>query len=91
MLPVQPFIALGMGFTQLYFAPIWSVLQTMLPANIVATGSGIMNGFGNFFSGPAPVIIGFLIQITKTYNAGLIYLAVLGLIRGIANLVLAIN
>lgn len=84
-------IALGMGFTQLYFAPIWSVLQTMLPANIVATGSGIMNGFGNFFSGLAPVIIGFLIQITKTYNAGLIYLAVLGLIGSIANLVLAIN
>lgn len=84
-------IALGLGFNQLYFAPIWSVLQTMLPANIVATGSGIMNGFGNFFSGLAPVIIGFLIQITNTYNAGLIYLAVLGLIGSVANFILAKN
>ncbi|NLB87938.1 MAG: MFS transporter [Syntrophomonadaceae bacterium] len=84
-------IAIGLGFNQLYFAPIWAVLQTMLPVNIVATGSGIMNGFGNFFSGLAPVIIGFLIQITNTYNAGLIYLAVLGLIGSVANLILAMN
>ncbi len=84
-------VAAGLGFNQLYFAPIWSVLQTMLPVTLVATGSGIMNGFGNFFSGLAPLIIGVLIQITNTYNAGLIYLAVLGIIGSITTYILAVR
>jgi len=81
-------LALGAGMNQVYYAPSWSLLQNLLPDHLVGTGSGLMNGISNFISGMAPFIIGFLIQITGNYVAGLFYLASLAFIGGIATLLL---
>ncbi|NPV91143.1 MAG: MFS transporter [Firmicutes bacterium] len=82
------FISLAAGFNTFIFAPIWVLLQALMPLRLIGLGSGVMNGISNFVSALAPVIIGGLIQLTSSYAMGLIYLVVLGGAGGIASLYL---
>jgi sugar phosphate permease len=74
----------GMG-TPIYYA----IMQRIVPASIMAAGIGIDNGLANFGAAMAPAAIGFLIATTGTYLAGLLFLAVLGLIGATGVAVLA--
>ncbi|OGP53666.1 MAG: hypothetical protein A2162_03760 [Deltaproteobacteria bacterium RBG_13_52_11b] len=76
----------GMG-TPVYYA----VMQQIIPAPIMATGIGIDNGLANFGSAMAPAVIGFLIGATGSYLAGLLFIAVLGLIGASGAAVLAMQ
>lgn len=81
-------LTLGSGFNQLFYAPVWSMLQSLLPANLVATGSGVMNGISNLVSGLAPYLIGFLIQLTGAYESGLVYLAGVAILGAFSSFIL---
>jgi MFS-type transporter involved in bile tolerance (Atg22 family) len=76
----------GMGSPVYY-----SIMQRIVPAPIMATGIGIDNGLANFGSALAPAVVGFLIAATGSYLAGLLFLAVLGLIGATGAAVLAIQ
>lgn len=73
-------MAIGVGCIQLYYAPVWALLQALLPFHLIGTGSGLMNGICNLFSAVSPFIMGFFIQISGSYSAGLMYLVVFGLV-----------
>lgn len=66
------------GFSMLYYAPVWALLQSLLPSNLVGTGSGVMNGICNLIGGASPFIIGFLIDLTTHYSIGFSYMVVFG-------------
>jgi sugar phosphate permease len=76
----------GMG-TPVYYA----IMQRIIPAPIMATGIGIDNGLANFGAAMAPAVIGFLIGATGSYLAGLLFIAVLGLIGATGAAVLAMQ
>jgi sugar phosphate permease len=76
----------GIG-TPVYYA----IMQRIVPASIMATGIGIDNGLANFGSALAPAVIGFLIGATGSYQPGLLFLAVLGLIGAAGAAVIAIQ
>lgn len=76
----------GIG-TPIYYA----IMQRIIPAPIMATGIGIDNGLANFGSAMAPAVIGFLIAATGSYLAGLLFIAVLGLIGAAGAAVLAMQ
>jgi sugar phosphate permease len=84
LLMVWGLIMWGMG-TPVYYA----IMQRIIPAPIMATGIGIDNGLANFGSAMAPAVIGFLIGTTGSYLAGLLFIAVLGLIGAAGAAVLA--
>ena len=86
LLMVLGMIFWGMG-TPVYYA----IMQRIIPASIMATGIGIDNGLANFGSAMAPAVIGFLIAATGSYLAGLLFIAVLGLIGAAGASVLAIQ
>ena len=86
LLMVWGMIMWGMG-TPAYYA----MMQRIVPAPIMATGIGIDNGLANFGSAMAPAVIGFLIAATGSYLAGLLFLAVLGLIGAAGAAVLAVQ
>ncbi len=83
-LMVLGMILWGMG-TPVYYA----IMQQIVPGSIIATGIGIDNGLANFGSAMAPAIIGFLIAATGSYQAGLLFLSLLGLIGATGAAVLA--
>jgi MFS family permease len=86
LLMVWGMIMWGMG-TPVYYA----IMQSIVPAPIMATGIGIDNGLANFGSAMAPAIIGFLIAATGSYVAGLLFIAALGIIGAGGTAVLAIQ
>ena len=86
LLIVVGMITWGMG-TPVYYA----IMQRIVPAPIMATGIGIDNGLANFGSAMAPAVVGFLIAATGSFLAGLLFLAVVGLIGAIGAAVLAIQ
>lgn len=82
------YISLAVGAVQFYWAPVWAFLQTMLPDEVMGTCSGVINGVGNLVSAAAPVIIGYLIQTTQSYEAGLLYLVIFGAVGAVCSLIL---
>jgi sugar phosphate permease len=86
LLMVVGMVMWGMG-TPVYY----SIMQRIVPGPIMATGIGIDNGLANFGSALAPAVIGFLIAATGSYLAGLLFLAVVGLIGAAGATVLAVQ
>jgi sugar phosphate permease len=56
----------------------WTVLQAFIPANMMGQAAGLQNGSSQLVGGLSPMIVGFLIGLTGTYTAGLMYLVVFG-------------
>jgi sugar phosphate permease len=83
------FMAGAVALTQFYYAPLWALLQSILPNELVGTGSGFISGLSNLVAAASPFIMGILIHFTSTYSSGLIYLIILGSVGALCNLVLA--
>jgi sugar phosphate permease len=69
----------------------YAIMQRIVPAPIMAAGIGIDNGLANIGAAMAPAVIGFLIAATGSYLAGLLFIAVLGLIGAAGAAVLAVQ
>lgn len=77
------FMGLAVGINEFVYPTVWAVMQTILPAHLVVTGSGIASGAGNLLSAVSPFIMGWLIQVSGSYVGGLLFLvtvAVLGVV-----------
>jgi sugar phosphate permease len=68
-------ISVAMFFKGLAQPMAWSVVQAIAPARMVGQATGLQNGSAMLIGALSPVIMGFLISVTGTYTAGLIYLA----------------
>jgi ACS family D-galactonate transporter-like MFS transporter len=86
LLMVLGMVMWGMG-SPVYYA----IMQRIIPAPIMATGIGIDNGLANLGAAMAPAVIGFLIAATGSYLAGLLFLALLGLLGSAGAAVLALQ
>lgn len=85
------FMALSIAGVELTQPNLWTILQSMLSADLVGTGAGLLNGIANFISALAPMAIGLLISLTGSYFGGLVYLMVLGLLGSVASVVLVVK
>ena len=68
------FMVMAVGINEFVYPAVWSMLQLLLPDNLIAAGSGIMSGVSNLLSAVSPFIIGWLIQISGSYVLGLLFL-----------------
>ncbi len=62
----------------------FTVLQSRVPEENVGSATGIMNGIGNGVGVLGPVILGFIVAFTDSYNLGLLSLAVISLLGVLA-------
>jgi MFS family permease len=62
----------------------------VLPKGALALGSGLLNGVGNLVGAGAPVLIGFLITTTGSFQAGLMVLVGAPLIGAVGLFVMAV-
>ncbi len=67
-------------FNQLFYAPVWAIVQSTFPPHLMGTSTGMVNGLGNLASAASPFIIGLLIQISGSYALGLMYLVAFGMV-----------
>lgn len=67
----------------------WAVLSDTAPKGMVGLSGGVFNGIGNIAGIVTPVVIGFFVASTGSFNAALWFVAAHGLIGIFAYLVLA--
>lgn len=68
-------LSLALGGIGLASSAVWSLLQDLVPAQVIGTGAGLMNGIANGGSAFAPVIIGALIAAAGgNFVNGLLFL-----------------
>lgn len=67
----------------------WAVLSDTAPKGMVGLSGGVFNGIGNIAGIVTPVVIGFFVASTGSFNSALWFVAAHGLIGIFAYLVLA--
>ena len=85
------FLTFGVGAIGFGISPAWTIQQRIIPAHSVGTAGGVMNGITNLYSALIPAIIGWLIAMTGTYNAGLMVLVANGLFATLCVIPLALK
>ena len=61
-------------------AAVFALLARVTTADVGATAGGIFNGLGNFASAIAPVLIGYIVMQTNSFNLGITFLAAVAVI-----------
>lgn len=61
-------------------AAIFALLARVTTADVGATAGGIFNGLANFASAAAPVLIGYIVMQTGSFNLGITLLAAIAVI-----------
>jgi predicted MFS family arabinose efflux permease len=61
-------------------AAVFALLARVTTADVGATAGGIFNGMGNFASAIAPVLIGYIVMQTHSFNLGITFLAAVAVI-----------
>lgn len=61
-------------------AAIFALLARVTTADVGATAGGIFNGLANFASAIAPVLIGYIVMETHSFNLGITFLAAIAVL-----------
>jgi sugar phosphate permease len=77
------YLSAGLLCVALFFKGVsipmaWTLLQTFIPAHMIGQAAGLQNGSSQLVGALSPMIVGFLIGVTGTYTAGLMYLVGFG-------------
>jgi len=61
-----------------WIAPnIFTLLQSIVPPEVMSTSTGFLNGISNLCGVSGPITIGIIIALTGSYNLGLIFIAII--------------
>lgn len=66
----------------------WSMIQKVVPEKPLAAGSGLESGLGSAAGAVTPVVVGYFINSTGSYNGGLTCLVALCLVGAVAMILL---
>jgi MFS transporter, ACS family, glucarate transporter len=66
----------------------WAVVSDTCPKQIAGLSGGLFNMFGNFSSISTPIIIGYIIQSTGSFNDALVFVGVNALVAVFSYLVI---
>lgn len=81
----------AIGFIGVGLASYWAVMQSIVPSSSIGSAAGIMNGVASIGSAFVPTIVGFFIQLTGSYVAGLMFLVGMGTLGAICMLILTLK
>jgi ACS family glucarate transporter-like MFS transporter len=65
----------------------WAVMSDAAPREITGLAGGVFNMCGNISSLTTPIIIGFIIQTTGSFNGAQVFVAANGLLAAVSYLV----
>jgi ACS family glucarate transporter-like MFS transporter len=66
----------------------WAVVSDTSPKQIAGLSGGLFNMFGNVAAITTPIIIGYIVQATKSYQGALIFVAANAAVAIVAYLVI---
>jgi nitrate/nitrite transporter NarK len=68
------FFTMAGGAYYAYLPPFWAVPTEFLSESAAAASIGLINSVGNLGGFVGPLIMGYLVTQTRSFNAGLLYL-----------------
>ena len=71
MITIMAIAFLGKGFGALG----WAVMSDVVPPRMAGLGGGLFNCFGNVAAIVTPIVIGFIIQSTGSFNGALVFVS----------------
>ncbi|SFL97811.1 MFS transporter [Pelosinus propionicus] len=84
-------LGIGMGAIGMSGPASWTILQDIVPSKGVSTASGIVNGISNGVAALAPLMVGWFISNTGSYDGGLFFLVATSIVGGLLALVLSVK
>jgi ACS family glucarate transporter-like MFS transporter len=66
----------------------WAVMSDCAPKEITGLAGGVFNMCGNLSSISTPIIIGYIVQISGSFNGALVFVAANGLVAALSYLVI---
>lgn len=85
-------MAMAMFFVGLHNPMSWTILQKIVPANLVGTAAGLHNGTSQFIGAFVPAIMGYLISTNGgSYTAGLMFLVAAGAFSACTGIILSLR
>lgn len=66
----------------------WAVVSDTVPREIAGLSGGLFNTFGNISSITTPIVIGYIIQTTGSFNGALVFVGVNALVAALSYLVI---
>jgi sugar phosphate permease len=85
-------MAMAMFFVGLHNPMSWTILQKIVPSNLVGTAAGLHNGTSQFIGAFVPAFMGYLISVSHgSYTAGLMFLVVAGCLSACTGTILALR
>ena len=76
------FLCLGAAGLTTFISGLWSLTTSRVSGRAGAVAVGLINSTGNLGGFAGPYAMGFLKEATRSYTAGLIYLAVAAILAG---------
>lgn len=81
---------MAMAFFGKGFAAVgWAVLSDIAPKNMIGLCGGVFNGIGNIAGIITPVVIGYVVAVTGSFNNALWFVAAHGILAVISYLIVA--
>ena len=84
-------LSIGVAGVAISLSGAHSILQSIVPRDSVGTATGVMNGIANGVSALSPLLMGYLISVTGSYNGGLMFLVGAAVVGCISMLGLSIQ
>lgn len=66
----------------------WTVIADVSPRNMIGMNGGVFNFFGNLSTSTTPIIIGYIVQKTGSYNGALVFVGLTALMAIFSYLVI---
>ncbi len=66
----------------------WAVMSDCAPKEITGLAGGVFNMCGNLSSISTPIIIGYIVQLTGSFNGALVFVAANGLVAAVSYLLI---
>ena len=84
-------MAIAFGFWGMGAAVTHTLVQSIVPAGVISTGSGIDNGVANLGAAACPALVGYTIGVSGSYFAGLMVLVAAAVVGGLLMVVLSLQ
>ena len=75
------FLTLAGFFMYMSYGPFWSLGMSLLPEKVTGVSAALINLAGNIGGFIAPLTIGLLVQTTKSFHTGFLFM-ILSLVLG---------
>ncbi len=84
-------LSVGVAGIAISLSGAHSIMQSIIPKEVVGTATGVMNGLSNAASAFSPLVIGYIITVSGSYTGGLLFLSGAAVLGSVCMIILTLQ